>query len=113
MVGNSINLLATLAAALSRMVLGAIWYSPPVFGRAWMALAGRTQDDVKSQMPKALTVDLVTSLVMALVLANAVRHVGASGIGPGAAVGFCAWLGFIATTTAAHRSPHFCLWVCG
>jgi hypothetical protein len=98
--GSSINLLALLAATLARMVLGAIWYAPPVFGRAWMALAGRTPEDMRAQMPKALAVDLITSLVMAFVLVLAVRYTGASDIGQGAAVGLFAWLGFIGTTTA-------------
>jgi uncharacterized membrane protein YjjP (DUF1212 family) len=100
MSGSSINLLAVLAATIARMALGGIWYSPPVFGRTWMALAGRSPEDVRAQMPKALAVDLITSLVMAFVLAQAVRYAGAGNIVQGAAVGFYAWLGFIATTTA-------------
>src|ERR1700722_17837594 len=98
--GVTTNVLPILAATFARMVLGAIWYSPPVFGRAWMALAGRTPDQMRAQMPKALAVDLITSLIMAFVLSHAVRFAGATGIGQGAAVGFCTWLGFIATTTA-------------
>jgi hypothetical protein len=110
----SINFLAVLAATFARMVLGAIWYAPPVFGRAWMALAGRTPADMRALMPKALAVDLVTSLVIGLVLSHAVRYAGAIGIDQGAEIGFCAWLGFIATTTAGiavYENRPFRLWL--
>jgi Protein of unknown function (DUF1761) len=31
-----VNWLAVIAAALSSFLLGGLWYSPAVFGRAWM-----------------------------------------------------------------------------
>ncbi len=36
------NYVAVLVAALSSVVLGAIWYSPLLFGRRWDRLAGST-----------------------------------------------------------------------
>jgi len=35
-------------AGASSLVLGAIWYVPPVFGKKWMALAGLTEEQAKS-----------------------------------------------------------------
>ena len=33
---GDLNWLAVLVAALVYFILGAIWYAPPIFGRAWM-----------------------------------------------------------------------------
>lgn len=43
-----INFLALLAAAASSLFVGFIWYSPKVFGIAWMRAAGMTEDKMKS-----------------------------------------------------------------
>jgi hypothetical protein len=37
---GDLNWLAVLVAALAYFVLGAIWYAPPVFGKAWMRASG-------------------------------------------------------------------------
>ena len=42
-----INFLALLAAAVSALVVGFIWYNPNVFGKAWMHASGMTEDKVK------------------------------------------------------------------
>ena len=38
-----INWLAVMLATLSSMVVGSVWYAPPVFGRMWMRLIGKTR----------------------------------------------------------------------
>ena len=48
-----INWLAVLAAAISTFVLGGLWYSPALFGRAWMSVNRLNQEDLaKSNMVK-------------------------------------------------------------
>jgi hypothetical protein len=96
---EAVNYLAVLVAAIVNMALGAIWYSPYVLGTQWMALAGVTQAQMKARMAPALAVDVAGSLVMAFILAYAVRYAGASTFVAGAVVGFWIWFGFIATTT--------------
>lgn len=44
---SNINWLAVIVAALSVFVVGGIWYSPLLFGNAWMKENGLTVDDVK------------------------------------------------------------------
>ena len=48
-----ISWIAIMAAGLSSMVLGAIWYAPPVFGKAWQAAAGLSDETVQSDVPGA------------------------------------------------------------
>jgi len=43
-----VNLLAVVAAAVSAFVLGGLWYSPALFGGKWMALIGKSEDEMKS-----------------------------------------------------------------
>ncbi len=43
-----LNWIAVIVAGASSLVLGAIWYAPPVFGKKWMALAGLTEEQTRS-----------------------------------------------------------------
>jgi hypothetical protein len=56
---------------------------------------------MKAAMPKAMPVDLLGSLVTALILMHVVRYAGADSVVHGATVGFLCWLGFVAATTLA------------
>jgi len=42
-----INYLALLVAAISSLVIGAIWYNPKVFGTIWMRESGLTEEKLK------------------------------------------------------------------
>ncbi len=41
------NFYAILAAAISSIFVGFIWYNPKVFGNTWMKEIGKTQDDMR------------------------------------------------------------------
>lgn len=43
----TINWLAVLVAGISAFVLGGIWYSPTLFGNAWMKDNGFTEEELK------------------------------------------------------------------
>ena len=45
------SILAILLAALAAMVLGAIWYSPLLFGPAWLTAINKDQDELKPLWP--------------------------------------------------------------
>ena len=96
-----INFWAVLVAAVVKMVVGAIWYSPPLFARPWRAILNLSEADMKASLGKAMAVDFIGSLLMAFVLVHAVVYAGAATVASGAAVGFFNWLGFIATVTIA------------
>jgi hypothetical protein len=94
-----IHLSAVLVAAIVRMVIGAVWYSPALFVKPWYRLTGVTEAQMKAGMAKALAVDFVGSLLMAFVLAHVIRFGGATTVLQGLAVGFSVWLGFVAVVT--------------
>jgi Protein of unknown function (DUF1761) len=91
-----INVWAVLAAGLSSMVLGGLWYSPVLFGKAWSAASGVTEEKAKSA-------NMATTLGSALVLAIIGAAVFAMFLGPRPAPMFA---------TAAGLSAGLC-WVAG
>jgi len=63
---NTVNWLAVLVAGISAFVLGGVWYSPALFGRAWMTENNMTVDDVKKgNKGKIFGWSFILSLVMA------------------------------------------------
>jgi hypothetical protein len=65
-----INFLAVLVAALGGFVIGGLWYSPLLFGRAWMTAAGVTEAQVNGgSKGKIFGLTFVFLLIMAYCLA--------------------------------------------
>jgi len=95
-----VNQFAVLVAAIVGMGIGALWYSPLLFGEAWMKLSGKTKADMK-KAKKAMTKTYLSGfagmLVTSFVLAAFLNSLGASRAVEGAFVGFWLWLGFVAT----------------
>lgn len=92
-----INYLAVLLAAVAYMVVGALWYSPLLFGNKWMALVGKTKEQMDGA-GKAMAMAMVGALVTAFVLAHFLTYAGADSLGTALQTAFWAWLGFSATT---------------
>ena len=82
----TINWLAVLAATASAFVLGGLWYGP-IFGKAWMAEMGFTEEELKeANMAKIYGTAFVLEFIIALQLAYFLGHGGSyPSIGGGAA----------------------------
>jgi hypothetical protein len=65
-----INWLAVVLATLSSMVVGSLWYTPKVFGTAWMRLAKVTPSGNSKDAIKPILITLVVSFISAYVLAH-------------------------------------------
>jgi len=75
---TTINWLAILVAGISAFVLGGVWYSPALFGNAWMKENKLTLEDVKKgNKGKIFGWSFILSLVMA---ANLGMYLNAPGI---------------------------------
>lgn len=89
---ESINWLAAIAAAVSAFVLGGLWYSPALFGNAWMRATGLTPEELGRANP-AVTygVSFVLALIASVVFALFLGPAPALGfaIGAGASAGLC------------------------
>jgi Protein of unknown function (DUF1761) len=67
---NSVNWIAVLAAAVSCFMLGGIWYSPALFGKAWMTENSLTVQQVQAgNKARIFGWSFVLSSIMAVNLA--------------------------------------------
>jgi hypothetical protein len=111
-----INWLAVLVAGIVIFMLGGLWYSPILFAKRWIALQGRTEEEMRAQaasanMPLMYASAFLTGLIIAAVLAIIIAHIsrdpamaepgGGVSAAHGAIIGFTCWLGFAATTSYA------------
>jgi hypothetical protein len=94
-----IHFFAILAAAVAKIALGALWYSPVLFIKPWQRLTGITEERMKAGLGKALVADIIGSVVMAFVLAHFVRYAEATTALQGLVIGFFCWLGFVSVAT--------------
>jgi hypothetical protein len=91
-----VNWLAVLAAAISAFLLGGLWYSPALFGRAWQRGTGLTDEQLKGGNPgKIYGGAFVLSLVAAATFA---MFLGKLPVGTATAYGFCAGLTWVAAS---------------
>ena len=64
-----LNWWAILVATAAAFALGGLWYGP-VFGKAWMAALGKTEDDIQPSATP-FVVSFFTALITTVVLASA------------------------------------------
>src|SRR5437879_10101111 len=70
----NVNILAVIVAAVLTFVLGAVWYSPVMFAKQWMAAQGYTPEKLEAMKQRGVTradavsvlCYLVTAYVMSL-----------------------------------------------
>lgn len=96
--GPSFDWLIIVIAAVVNMVIGYFWYSKWLFGDMWDRLS-RTGMPRDKEMKSALIFAFINSLVIAFFLYFFEGVFNVSSVTDGMFVGFCAWLGFSATTS--------------
>jgi hypothetical protein len=90
-----INWLAVLVAAIATFVLGGLWYSPALFGRAWMRENNLNEASLgQSNMAKIFGLAFVFAVVMAANLAAFLAEPKTT-VSWGATAGFLAGFGWV------------------
>lgn len=100
MANLDINFLAVLVAAGATFALGALWYSPLLFARQWVAAHGLTPEQVEAMRKStgpAYGVTFVCWLAMAAALAVLTQRIGVDTALGGLKLGVLCWAGFAAT----------------
>jgi hypothetical protein len=100
---HSLNLFAVLAAAISAMLVGFVWYSPLLFAKPWMREMGYDPNDktkvqeMQQSAGLAYMGSLIASLVTAFTLALFFHWLRVETLHFGLMAAFHIWLGFVAT----------------
>jgi hypothetical protein len=96
-----VNYWAILVSALSTFMIGGLWYSPAVFGKAWIRENGFTEEDLKnSNMIKIFGLSFLLALVAGINLAMFLGPDTSAWMG--AFYGFLAGFGWVATFIGTH-----------
>ena len=101
---GSINYLAVVVAIVINMAAGAVWYSPLLFAKPWMAANGLTEESIREagSATRGYVVAVIASIVIAFAIALFAQASGADTPVEGLILGLAAGLGFVATTFAAN-----------
>ena len=98
-----VNWIAVVVAALSTFLIGGVWYSPAVFGKAWMKENGLTEEGMKgSNMFKIFGTAFILGLIASVNLAMFLGPDPAMNATMGAFYGFLAGFGWVATFVGTH-----------
>lgn len=100
---GTINAWAVLAAALANILIGAIWYMPAVFGRKWMALIGKTREELGSP-GTPMIISALTSLLMAYTMATLMAAAAINNLLEGVLFSLLLSVGIFAAGLAAHMA---------
>ena len=90
----AINYKAVVAAAVVAFVIGWIWYSPFLFGKAYMALRGINPEAVMRPPAWELLAEFAKNLVVAFVLAYFVVRLGVADWKSAVQLALWVWVGF-------------------
>ena len=87
-----VNLIAVLVCGVASLVLGAIWYSPVLFGKIWQRAAGLSDEQATSGnmaviFGLAFVLSLIAAYVFGMFLGPSMPLAGA--VGAGFAAGLC------------------------
>jgi len=98
-----VNLWSVLAAAVSSLILGFLWYSPLLFAKPWTLAMGYDPND-KAKMEemrkgagKLYGITFIASLISAFVLGKIIEITTVNSVPYGMKIGFAVWLGFVTT----------------
>ena len=91
---QDVNYLAALVAAAAWFVLGALWYSPPLFANHWQKAGGIEFPEGAGLRPVLFVVNFIAYFVAAIAMAMLAAATGTDTIGEGFVLGAVVGLGF-------------------
>ncbi len=96
---GSVNFLSIIVAAVAYMTLGALWYSPMLFGNAWMKGIGKTREQVTAgASPVNYVLGLIFSFIAAYGIARIMIWTNRGSISDGIVIGLLAGVCFVLAT---------------
>jgi hypothetical protein len=99
-----INYLAVLVAGAVIFMLGGLWYSPMMFAKRWVALQGKSMEEMSASsgpMPMMYVQAFLCGLIIAWVLAIVIGFLPLLDVTRALKLAVICWLGFAAATSYA------------
>jgi len=95
---TEVNLLAVLAATLATMVVGMLWYAPPVLGKIWMRETGMTPEKAQQGMVRSFAIGVTANLLLSFCLSLLLQMVRPGSLPAALLFGSVLWLGIVVPT---------------
>lgn len=95
---TDINFWMVLVGAIAYMLVGAVWYSPALFGKEWERLSGKAMGSAGS----GYALSAVASLIVSFGLAYLIGITDLGGVHGSVELAASVWVFFVATTMAAN-----------
>ena len=102
-----LNIIGIIAATFIGMVVGALWYSPLLFGKQWMECIGKTPETLGSATGPMVG-SIIASLMSAVSVSLIFSLIGVASISTGSVVGLT--LGLLIIFPAMLSDSLFCGW---
>ena len=96
----TIHWLPVIGSAVAVFAIGALWYSPMLFGKAWVKAHGHTPEKIeamRASMGRAYGVSFVCYVVMAVAMAILIKRMDVIYVRGGVKLGALIGVGFAAT----------------
>ncbi|MCG2589311.1 DUF1761 domain-containing protein [Rhodohalobacter sulfatireducens] len=97
----SLNWFSIIVATLVYFILGALWYSPVLFGNTWMKLRNLDPETMEQPNPIIYFYSFILQFIGVASLAMFITALGVDGAGNGALIGFGAGAGFVFSLAGA------------
>jgi hypothetical protein len=97
---SGINWVSIIVAGIIPMAIGPLWYSSAMFAKQWLALMGKTEEEIMKDFNpvKSYGVTFVFSIIMAYVMDYFVYYTQSTTLFQGAKIGGMLWLGMVLTS---------------
>jgi hypothetical protein len=90
---SDLNWLAVVVSAIAYFALGAVWYAPPMFGKAWMRASNFQLPEGQTPGASFYIGPLITCLIGTIAVAMVTVATGSQTVGEGIVIGMVAGLG--------------------
>lgn len=98
---SSLNWLSIIVATVVYFVLGALWYSPVLFGNIWMKLRNLDKETMEQPNPIIYLYSFILQFIGVVSLALFITALGVDSAGNGALIGLGAGAGFVFSLAGA------------
>lgn len=114
---SEVNYLAALVAAIAYFAIGAVWYSPLLFSRAWQRSIGRDPGAAMTPGAMLFVITGIAYFVQAVTLGAIARTIGTTELVDGLVLGIFTGVGIVAVQLWVNASyeqrPPALVWING